>query len=54
MGADSWGRVSPTVRHDGEERWGVGGGKGGPIQPGDSALIAKHPVVQEESTVLHK
>lgn len=54
MGADSSGRASPAVRHDGEDRWGVGGGRGGPIQPGDPALIAKYPVVPEESTVSHE
>lgn len=51
VGAASSGRVSPAVRHNGEERWGD---RGGPVQPGDPALIAKFPVVPEESTVPHK
>lgn len=53
-GADSSGLVSPAVRHDGEERRGVEGARGGPIQPGDPALIAKDPLVPEESTVSHE
>lgn len=54
MGADSSGWASPAVRHDEEGRRGVRGGRGGPIKLGDPVLIAKYPIVPEESTVSHE
>lgn len=51
MGAGSSGWASLALRHDGEGRWG---GRGGPAQPSDPALITRCSGVPEESTLSHE